>query len=158
MRYDTKIQTIRGENKTLEEYRGNVLLIVNTATQCGYAPQFKELQRLHESYSGQGLRVLGFPCNQFAGQEPEDGQAIEQHCLINHGVTFPLHAKIEVRGRDAHPLFRQLTREARGILWTKSIKWNFTKFLVDRQGRVVKRFAPNVTPDKIESFITALLK
>ena len=157
MRYDTEIRTIHGETMTLESYRGNVLLIVNTATRCGFAPQFRELQRLHETYGDKGLRVLGFPWNQFAGQEPGDEQAIERECRLDHGVTFPLHAKIDVRGPKAHPLYRQLTREARGFLGTKTIKWNFTKFLIDRQGRVVKRFAPNVTPDKMESLIVRLL-
>lgn len=155
--YDIEIRTIRGESKKMEEYRENVLLIVNTASRCGFAPQYKELQRLHETYGPRGLRVLGFPCNQFAGQEPEDEAAIESHCQLNHGVTFPLHAKIEVKGRGAHPLFRHLTREAPGFLGTRTIKWNFTKFLVDRSGRVVKRFAPNVTPDKIEPYIQKLL-
>ncbi len=157
MRYDTEIRSIHGETMTLELYRGDVLLIVNTATRCGFAPQFRELQRLHETYSGKGLRVLGFPCNQFAGQEPGDEQTIERECRLDHGVTFPLHAKIDVRGPNAHPLYRQLTREARGFLGTKTIKWNFTKFLVDRRGRVAKRFAPNVTPDKMESLIVRLL-
>jgi len=157
MRYDIEIRTIHGEKKTLEEYRGDVLLIVNTATRCGFAPQFRELQQLHETYAGMGLRVLGFPCNQFAAQEPGDEQAIESECRLDHGVTFPLHAKIDVRGRNAHPLYLQLTREARGFLWTKAIKWNFTKFLVDRQGQVVKRYAPNVTPDKIKPQIVRLL-
>ncbi|MBW5446720.1 glutathione peroxidase [Cohnella sp. CFH 77786] len=155
--YDIEVRTIRGEPKKLSDYRGEVMLIVNTASKCGFAPQYKGLQRLHETYGPRGLRVLGFPSNQFARQEPAGEAAIEQHCQLNHGVTFPLHAKIDVRGPDAHPLFRHLTREARGFLGTKTIKWNFTKFLVDREGRVVKRFAPNVTPDRIEPYLEKLL-
>ena len=151
--YDIEVQTIRGEPKPMADYRGQVLLIVNTASKCGFAPQFKELQRLHEAYGPKGLQVLGFPSNQFAHQEPGDNATVEQVCQLNHGVTFPLHAKIDVNGPNAHPLYRYLTREARGFLGTKSIKWNFTKFLVDRNGRVVKRFAPTVTPDKIEPLI-----
>jgi glutathione peroxidase len=158
LQYDITVETIHGERKTLEEYRGCVLLIVNTASRCGFTPQYGELQRLHEKYAGQGLRVLGFPCNQFAGQEPDDEETIARHCAVNYGVTFPLHRKIEVRGPGAHPLFRLLSREARGFLGTTSIKWNFTKFLVDRQGHVVKRFAPSTPPDRLESRIVKLLR
>ncbi len=155
--YDIEVKTIRGETVKLEEYRGKVLLVVNTASKCGFTPQYKELQRLHETYADRGLRVLGFPCNQFARQEPDDESAIGQYCQITHGVTFPLHAKIDVRGPGAHPLFRYLTRKAPGFLGTKTVKWNFTKFLVDRDGRVVKRFAPAAAPDRIEPFIEKLL-
>jgi glutathione peroxidase len=151
--YDIEVRSIRGDNKSMGDYRGKLLLIVNTASKCGYATQYKELQRLHETYESQGLQILGFPSSQFA-QELADEEAIEQHCQLNHGVTFPLHAKIDVNGRSAHPLYRHLVKEARGFLGTKTIKWNFTKFLVDRNGRVIKRFAPNVTPDKIEPYIT----
>ncbi|WP_276351826.1 glutathione peroxidase [Cohnella caldifontis] len=156
--YDIEVRGIRGETLRMEDYRGKVLLIVNTASQCGFTPQYSELQRLHETYGPQGLQVLGFPCNQFAGQEPGSNEEIRQFCQLNHGVTFPLHAKIEVRGPGAHPLFRHLTREARGFLGTKAIKWNFTKFLVDRDGRVVKRFAPNAAPAKVEPYIRKLLE
>lgn len=156
--YDIEVKTIRGEAKKLKEYEGKVLLIVNTASKCGFTPQYGELQRLHETYGDQGLQVLGFPCNQFARQEPDDEDAIEKNCQLNHGVTFPLHAKIDVKGPGAHPLFRYLTSKAPGFLGTRTIKWNFTKFLVDRSGRVVKRFAPAVTPDKIEPYIEKLLQ
>jgi glutathione peroxidase len=156
--YDIEVRDIRGETVRMDRYRGKVLLIVNTASQCGFTPQYTELQRLHETYGPQGLQVLGFPCNQFAGQEPGSSEEIQEFCRINHGVTFPLHEKIEVRGPGAHPLFRHLTREARGFLGTKTIKWNFTKFLVDREGRVVKRFAPNVAPGRIEPHIRKLLE
>jgi glutathione peroxidase len=156
--YDIQVKSIRGETKALTDYQGKVMLIVNTASNCGFAPQFKGLQRLHETYGDQGLAVLGFPSNQFANQEPGDEASIAQQCEINHGVTFPLHAKIDVKGRQIHPLFKHLTQEKRGFLGSRSIKWNFTKFLVDQNGRVVKRFSPTDTPDKIEKHIQQLLK
>ncbi|MFS0727055.1 glutathione peroxidase [Paenibacillus sp. 1P07SE] len=155
--YDYNVSTIRGEDRPLADYRGDVLLIVNTATKCGFAPQFSGLQQLHEQYEAQGLRVLGFPSNQFANQEPGENADIEQSCQINHGVTFPLFAKIDVNGPAAHPLYQHLVQEAPGILGSKAIKWNFTKFLVDRSGRVVKRFGPQDTPAKIEPHIKQLL-
>ena len=155
--YDYEVTTIRGELRPMSEYRGDVMLIVNTATKCGFAPQFSGLEQLHQQYGGQGLRVLGFPSNQFANQEPGEDAQIEQTCQINHGVTFPLFAKIDVNGQDAHPLYQFLSQEAPGILGSKAIKWNFTKFLVDRDGRVVKRFGPQDTPAKIEPHVKALL-
>ena len=155
--YEIEVTDIRGNRTDLSAYRGRPMLIVNTATKCGFAPQFKGLQRLHEQYADQGLAVLGFPSNQFANQEPGDNADIQQACELNHGVTFPLFAKIDVKGPTAHPLFKQLTKEAPGFLGSKRIKWNFTKFLVDRNGRIVKRFAPTVTPDKIESWVRKLL-
>jgi glutathione peroxidase len=156
--YDIQVKSIRGEMKDLSDHQGKVMLIVNTASKCGFAPQYKGLQRLHETYGEQGLTVLGFPSNQFANQEPDDEATIAQQCELNHGVTFPLHAKIDVKGKDIHPLYKYLTKEAPGILGLKSIKWNFTKFLIDRNGRVIKRFSPTVTPDKIENQIQKLLK
>jgi glutathione peroxidase len=155
--YDIQVKSIRGETKDLSDYQGKVMLIVNTASKCGNAPQYKGLQRLHKTYGEQGLAVLGFPCNQFANQEPDDEATIAEQCELNHGVTFPLHAKIDVKGNGIHPLYKRLTKEAPGFLGLKSIKWNFTKFLVDRNGRVVKRFSPRDTPDKIESHIQKLL-
>lgn len=155
--YDIEITDIRGHKSDLSAYRGRPMLIVNTATKCGFAPQFKGLQRLHEQYEAEGLAVLGFPSNQFANQEPGDNEEILQACELNHGVTFPLFAKIDVKGPEAHPLFKQLTREAPGFLGTKSIKWNFTKFLIDRSGRVVKRFPPTAVPEKIEGWIRKVL-
>ncbi|GIO11761.1 glutathione peroxidase [Cohnella xylanilytica] len=155
--YDIPVNNLRGETSNLSEYKGRVMLIVNTATKCGFAPQFKGLQKLHERYKDQGLAVLGFPSNQFANQEPLEGADIQQACELNHGVTFPLFAKIDVKGPNAHPLFKRLTKEAPGLLGTKSIKWNFTKFLIDRNGRVVKRFPPTATPEKIEGAIRNLL-
>jgi len=155
--YEIKVNSIRGETKDLSEYRGKVMLIVNTASKCGFTPQYKGLQKLHETYADRGLAVLGFPCNQFANQEPDDEATIAQQCELNHGVTFPLHAKIEVKGTGIHPLYKHLTKAKRGFLGTKSIKWNFTKFLVDRNGAVVRRFSPTDTPEKIESIIRNLL-
>lgn len=155
--YEYEVKTIRGESQTLESYKGDVMLIVNTATKCGFAPQFDGLEKLHQTYRDQGLAVLGFPSSQFMNQELEEDSAIEEACKLNHGVTFPLFSKIDVNGTSAHPLFRYLTREAPGALGIKAIKWNFTKFLVDSSGKVVKRFAPTDTPEKIEEDIKKLL-
>jgi glutathione peroxidase len=154
--YDFTVRTIRNEEKSLGDYRGQVLLIVNTATKCGFAPQFNELQQLYEKYKDRGFTVLGFPCNQFREQEPGSDNQVEQACQINFGVTFPLFAKIDVNGPDAHPLYNYLKKEAPGLLGS-SIKWNFTKFLVDAEGRVVKRFSPTTSPLKFESSIVKLL-
>ncbi|MCR2803312.1 glutathione peroxidase [Paenibacillus soyae] len=156
--YDYEIKTIRGEEQSLAPYKGKVMLIVNTATGCGFAPQFKGLQKLHDAYKDQGFAVLGFPCSQFANQEKESNDEIAQACELNFGVNFPLHAKINVNGSEAHPLFKHLTNEARGVLGSKSIKWNFTKFLVDREGNVVKRFGSTDEPEKIEGHIRKLLE
>ncbi|MEC0203279.1 glutathione peroxidase [Paenibacillus lautus] len=155
--YEYEVKTIRGESQTLESYKGDVMLIVNTATKCGFAPQFGGLEKLHQTYRDQGLAVLGFPSSQFMNQELEEDAAIEEACKLNHGVTFPLFSKIDVNGTSAHPLYRHLTSEAPGALGIKAIKWNFTKFLVDRSGKVVKRFAPTDTPEKIEEDIKKLL-
>lgn len=155
--YDIPVKTIKGEQQSLAPYKGDVMLIVNTATGCGFAPQFKGLQKLHDEYADQGFAVLGFPCSQFANQEKSDDNEIAQACELNFGVSFPLYSRIDVNGKDAHPLFKHLTNEARGVLGTKSIKWNFTKFLVDREGRVVKRFGSTDEPEKIEPYIRELL-
>ncbi|QJC52455.1 glutathione peroxidase [Paenibacillus albicereus] len=155
--YEIPVQKASGESVTLEPYRGKVMLIVNTATKCGLAPQFDGLEKLHQTYKDEGLAVLGFPCGQFANQEPGGNDQIQEACRINFGVTFPLYAKVDVNGDGAHPLFRHLTSEAKGFLGTKAIKWNFTKFLVDKDGRVVQRFAPTDKPEKIESHIRRLL-
>ncbi|MGG3504187.1 glutathione peroxidase [Paenibacillus lautus] len=155
--YEYEVKTIRGEPQTLKSYEGDVMLIVNTATKCGFAPQFDGLEKLHQTYRDQGLAVLGFPSSQFMNQELEEDSAIEEACKLNHGVTFPLFSKIDVNGTNAHPLYRHLTSEAPGALGIKAIKWNFTKFLVDRSGKVVKRFAPTDTPEKIEEDIKKLL-
>jgi glutathione peroxidase len=153
--YDFKVRTIRGQETTLGEYKGKVLLIVNTASKCGLTPQYEGLQKLYEKYSDRGLVILGFPSNQFKEQEPDSEEKIEQFCKLNYGVTFPLFAKTEVIGDNAHPLFAYLT--SRGPADQFDIKWNFAKFLIDRDGNVVKRFDPKLTPEEIESEIAAQL-
>lgn len=155
--YDFTVTTIRGAEQSLADYRGKVLLVVNTASKCGFTPQYKGLQSLYESYRDTGFEILGFPCDQFAHQEPGNDEEILQFCEMNFGVTFPLFAKIVVNGPNAHPLYQYLTKEKRGLLGSAAIKWNFTKFLVDRQGNVVKRYAPTDTPEKIEAEIKRLL-
>jgi glutathione peroxidase len=155
--YNIEVQTIRGETRTLAPYKGQVMLIVNTATKCGFAPQFKGLQRLHDTFKDQGFAVLGFPSGQFANQEPGNNNEVAEACEINFGVNFPLFAKIDVKGSNAHPLFQFLTSEARGFLGSKSIKWNFTKFLIDRDGKVLKRFGSTATPEQIEIHIQKLI-
>jgi len=156
MIYDFSVQTSQGDQQSLADYAGDVLLIVNTASKCGFTPQYAGLQELYETYKDQGFRVLGFPCNQFQEQEPGTDAEIQSFCQLNYGVTFPVFAKIDVNGPNAHPLFRYLTSEAPGFL-TESIKWNFTKFLIDQQGKIVKRYAPTTKPEKIEESIRSLL-
>ncbi|PWJ34133.1 glutathione peroxidase [Sediminitomix flava] len=145
-----------GKDVNLEDYKGKVVLVVNTASKCGLTPQLEGLQALYEKYSDQGLEILGFPCNQFANQEPEGGAHIEEVCLLNYGVKFPILDLVEVNGDNAHPLFKHLKKELPGTLGNR-IKWNFTKFLVDQEGRPVKRFAPTTKPEKIDSYISDLL-
>jgi glutathione peroxidase len=151
--YDFTVKTIRGEEQSLADYRGKVLLIVNTASKCGFTPQYKELQELYEQYRDRGFVVLGFPCNQFGHQEPGTEEEIEQFCQVNYGVTFPMFAKVDVNGENAHPLFQYLKEKAPGVFGTKAIKWNFTKFLVDRNGNVVARFASQTKPSELKSEI-----
>ena len=155
--YGFRAKTIDGGEAALEAYRGKVLLIVNTASKCGFTPQYAGLEKLHESYGARGLAVLGFPCNQFGGQEPGDAAEIASFCSLTYDVAFPMFAKVDVNGEHAHPLFAFLKHEAKGVLGTESIKWNFTKFLVDRSGKVVDRFAPTVKPDALIPEIEALL-
>jgi glutathione peroxidase len=147
--YDFTVDDIHGKPVKLDRYKGKVLLVVNTASECGYTPQFKGLEALYEKYKDKGLEVLGFPCNQFGAQEPGTAQQIATFCEVNYGVTFPLFAKIDVNGDNAAPLYRYLKAEKPGVLGTEAIKWNFTKFLVDREGTVRTRFAPNDTPESI---------
>ncbi|HYX09155.1 MAG TPA: glutathione peroxidase [Bacteroidales bacterium] len=147
--YNFRVETIEGREETLKEFKGKVLLIVNTASKCGFTPQYEGLQHLYEKYKDQGLVILGFPCNQFAGQEPADNDAIMNFCKLNYGVTFPLFSKIKVNGKNAHPLYKYLKKKAGGLM-VNTIKWNFTKFLIDREGNVVKRFAPSTTPESLE--------
>ncbi|KGE19045.1 glutathione peroxidase [Paenibacillus wynnii] len=155
--YEFEANTLRGEEESLSKYKDKVLLVVNTASKCGFTPQYKGLQEVYEKFKDRGFEVLGFPSNQFAGQEPGEGEDIAEFCEINYGVTFPMYEKIDVKGDEAHPLFKYLSKEAPGILGSKSIKWNFTKFLVDREGRVLKRYSPQTTPDQIEADIAKLL-
>lgn len=156
--YDIEVKTIKGVKKTLREYENNILLIVNTASNCGFTPQYKELQELYEKYRDQGFTVLGFPCNQFMGQEPGENNDIESFCEMNYGVNFPMFSKIDVNGENAHPLFVYLATNAPGLLGSKGIKWNFTKFLVDSKGEVIKRYSPNTNPEQIKPDIENLFK
>lgn len=144
--YDFEAQTITGDSVKLDQYRGKVLLIVNTASKCGFTPQFEGLEKLWKELGPKGLAIVGFPCNQFGGQDPGDNSEIASFCQLNYGVSFPMMAKIDVNGPNAHPLYQYLVQEAPGILGTKSIKWNFTKFLIGRDGRVLGRYAPTDTP------------
>jgi glutathione peroxidase len=155
--YQFEAKKITGENVSLNEYDGNVLLIVNTASKCGFTPQYKELQQLYENYHDKGFEILGFPCNQFMNQEPGDESEIQSFCKVNYGVTFPMFAKVDVKGKNAHPLFVYLTENAPGVMGTKGIKWNFTKFLVDRTGHVVSRYGPSTNPSEIAGDIEKLL-
>jgi len=155
--YDFSATPISGKSVKLSKYKGKAMLIVNTASACGFTPQFAGLEELHKTYADKGLVVLGFPCNQFGAQEPGSESDIAQFCELNYGVSFPIFAKIDVNGPDAHPLYKFLKSERSGILGTEGIKWNFTKFLVDREGNVVGRFAPSVTPAELAPAVEKLL-
>lgn len=155
--YDIEVETLAGEKKDLGDLRGKVALIVNTASKCGFTPQYAGLEELHEKYAEQGLVVMGFPCNQFGAQEPGTHDEIAGFCQKNYGVSFPMHAKIDVNGDGTHPLYRFLKGEKSGVLGSEAIKWNFTKFLVDAKGEVVGRFAPTTPPSKIAPEIEKLL-
>ena len=155
--YRFDAERLRGDRQSLADYAGQVLLIVNTASHCGFTAQYAGLEALHQRYRERGFTVLGFPCNQFGAQEPGDAAEIASFCEVNYGVSFPLFAKIDVNGDDAHPLFVYLKAQAPGLLGSQAIKWNFTKFLVDREGEVVKRYAPALAPEAIAADIEALL-
>jgi glutathione peroxidase len=155
--YEYEFTDSRGERKTLGEFEGKAMLIVNTASKCGFTPQYAELQKLHENWHEKGLEIIAFPCDQFAHQEPGTDEEIQQFCQMNYGVTFPVMSKIEVNGKNAHPLYKFLRKQKRGGLFGDSIKWNFTKFLVNKEGRVLQRFAPNVNPSEIGPEIEKLL-
>ncbi|MGJ0502455.1 MAG: glutathione peroxidase [Methylocystis sp.] len=155
--FDIEATTIDGAKKKIGAYAGKVMLIVNVASRCGFTPQYAGLEALHRKFADRNFVVLGFPCNQFGAQEPGAEKEIAAFCSANYGVTFPMFAKIDVNGENAHPLYRLLKREAPGILGSEAIKWNFTKFLVDREGHVAKRYAPTDTPDEIGKDIEALL-
>ncbi|MCD8848267.1 glutathione peroxidase [Staphylococcus arlettae] len=154
--YDINVQMPDGSCYTLDKYKGQVMLIVNTASECGFTPQFEDLQALYEEYKDQGFVILGFPCNQFGGQEPGTGEEATQNCKINYGVTFPIHEKIDVKGENQHPLYKFLT-EAQNGFFNEKIKWNFTKFLVDREGNVINRFSPQKKPNQFKQDIETLL-
>lgn len=155
--YDISVKKNNGQDLQLKEYQGKVLLIVNTASQCGLTPQYEALEALYKKYQNQGLMILGFPCNQFGAQEPGTEKEILEFCSLNYGVSFPIFSKIEVNGEQTHPLFAYLKSVAPGLLGSEAIKWNFTKFLVDKNGNVVDRFAPTTKPEDIESDIVKLL-
>ena len=154
---DFTVTTNRGEPLDLSEKLGTVLLVVNTASKCGFTPQYDGLEALHQRFADRGFEVLGFPCNQFGAQEPGDADEIAQFCKVNFGVTFPLMEKVDVNGPDASPVFDWMKDEAKGLLGSKAIKWNFTKFLIDREGHVVKRYAPTDRPESIAADIEKLL-
>lgn len=156
--YDLPVNTLTGAATNLSAYRGKVLLIVNTASKCGFTPQYKGLEAVYEKYKDQGFAVLGFPCNQFGAQEPGGAEEIGAFCEKNYGVTFPLFEKIDVNGEGAHPLFTLLKKEAPGVLGTEGIKWNFTKFLVGKDGTVTARYASTTSPESISADIERLLK
>ncbi|GLR11565.1 glutathione peroxidase [Chitinimonas prasina] len=155
--YDFAANRLDGTPENLDAYKGKVLLIVNTASECGFTPQFTGLQAVYEQFKDKGFEVLGFPCNQFGGQEPGDAEQIGAFCQKNFGVGFPMFEKIDVNGDDTHPLYKYLKTSAKGLLGTEAIKWNFTKFLVDREGKVIDRFAPSTKPEELVSKIEALL-
>ena len=155
--YDFEALTINGKSVPLSQYKGKPLLIVNTASACGFTPQFAGLEELHKTYADKGLVVLGFPCNQFGAQDKGSNDEIAEFCQLNYGVSFPMMAKIDVNGGDAHPLYQWLSSEAPGLLGTKAIKWNFTKFLVGKDGQVLKRYAPTDKPNSMADDIEAAL-
>jgi glutathione peroxidase len=156
--YEFSAKTIDGKSRKLGDYKGKVLLVVNTASQCGFTPQYKGLEALYQKYKEQGFAVLGFPSNQFGQQEPGDDTEIAEFCEMNFGVSFPLFSKVDVNGADAHPLFKFLTSTKPGLLGSEAIKWNFTKFLVGKDGKVIDRYAPNTKPEDLAKDIEKALK
>lgn len=155
--YEFSANNIDGEEIKMEDYNGKVILVVNTASKCGLTPQFEELEQLYNEYKDDGLEILGFPCNQFGNQDPGTNEEISQFCQLNYGVTFDMFEKIDVNGDNAHPIYKYLTSETKGLLGS-NIKWNFTKFLIDSEGNVIKRYAPTVVPSKLKEDIEKLLK
>lgn len=154
--YQFSAQSLQGKEINMEAYKGKTVLVVNTASKCGLTPQFEGLEALNKKYKNKGLVILGFPCNQFANQEPGDEKSISEGCLINYGVTFQMFSKIDVNGKTAHPIYKYLKNELGGVFGSK-IKWNFTKFLIDSEGNPVKRFAPTTKPEKIDKFLEKVL-
>lgn len=155
--YDVEAKQLNGDPVTLDQFKGKALLIVNTASKCGFTPQYQALEAVYRKFKDRGLQILGFPCNQFGKQEPGDAQEIANFCSTHYEVSFPMFEKIEVNGHGAHPLYRLLKSAAPGVLGSEAIKWNFTKFLVGRDGKVIKRYAPATKPEKIEQDIEAAL-
>jgi glutathione peroxidase len=155
--YDFKFDDAFGFERDLSEYKGKVLLIVNTASKCGFTPQYEGLEKLNKAYSEKGLQIVGFPCNQFGNQEPGTNEEIQKFCEVNYGVSFPIFAKIDVNGKNTHPLYELLKSKAHGLIGSKAIKWNFTKFLIDREGNIIKRFASAKEPEKLTADIEKLL-
>ncbi len=155
--YQFSAKSLQGKEIKMDSFKGKMVLVVNTASKCGLTPQFEGLEKLHQKYKDKGLVILGFPCNQFANQEPGDEKSISEGCVINYGVTFQLFSKIDVNGEDAHPIYKYLKKELGGLFGSK-IKWNFTKFLIDQNGKPVKRFAPVTTPASIEKYLEKRLK
>lgn len=155
--YQFTVNSLVGEPVSLERYKGKVVLVVNTASKCGLTPQYEGLEALYKEMKDEGLEILGFPCNQFGKQEPGNSEEIASFCLKNYGVSFPMFEKVDVNGDTAHPLYKFLRTEALGLLGSEAIKWNFTKFLVDKEGRVVERYAPTTPPEKLKSQIRKLL-
>lgn len=155
--YKFKAKSLKGEEISMDSYAGKTILVVNTASKCGFTPQLEGLEKLYQKYKDKGLVVLGFPCNQFGNQEPGDEQSIAEGCVVNYGVTFPMFSKIEVNGENAHPIYKYLTKELKGLFGGK-VKWNFTKFLIDEKGKPVKRFATNIKPEKIDKYLGKKIK
>ncbi|GKX67609.1 glutathione peroxidase [Inconstantimicrobium mannanitabidum] len=154
--YNFKAKNMNGKEISMEEYKDKVVLVVNTASKCGLTPQLEGLEALYKEYKDRGLEILGFPCNQFASQDPGTNEEISNFCLVNYGVSFTMFEKIDVNGKDAHPIYKFLKKEAKGTLGSE-IKWNFTKFLIDKEGNVVRRYAPITVPEKIKNDIEKLL-
>ena len=155
--YSFKAPRLNGQEQSLADYEGKVMLVVNTASKCGFTPQYEGLEKVYQQYKDKGLVVLGFPCNQFGAQEPGGKEEIQEFCQLNYGVSFPMFDKIDVNGHNTHPLYEYLKKQATGVLGSESIKWNFTKFLVNRDGKVVDRFAPTTKPEDMARDIEALL-
>jgi len=154
--YEFSAQTLQGKEIKMDAYKGKTVLVVNTASKCGLTPQFEGLEKLNQKYKDKGLVILGFPCNQFAGQEPGDEKSISEGCVINYGVTFQMFSKIDVNGESAHPIYKYLRNELSGLFGNK-IKWNFTKFLIDPNGKPLKRFSPATKPEKIDKYLETIL-
>lgn len=154
--YDYSAEKMDGKEHSMEEYKGKVVIVVNTASKCGFTPQFKDLEELYLKYKEEGLEIVGFPCNQFASQDPGSNEEIQSFCQLNYGVSFDMFGKIDVNGNNAHPIYKYLKNEAKGALGN-NIKWNFTKFLIDREGNAVERYAPTVNPVKMEEKVKELL-